>query len=315
MSDDPDDRAVAEARAAVTNPDGDPGQQQAAGTQPQGQQQRRDIRVPKARLDEALRHAAQLAQEVAYLKGAAEARTAQPVSQGQPQPPQQPPANPYGAIEAAIVTEQDRVVQAAGQFDEGAITMVQFKAVEMQAQNNIASLRERVMLHVVQAQQPAPTTSLADQDILNRHQAQMEETHPWVTSLTNAELQHLAKVARDEFAALGRPIESGPHETIRLRGRVAQLATKFGPDWYPGRQVAAQAAPPAGGTQTQPSNQQPQRGQQGATKLNLALNHPPQTNRAGTGANADVVTLDQVGRMTTEEIAALPAGTRARLLA
>ena len=191
--------------------------------------------------------------------------------------------------------------------------MSDLTAIQFRVQQTIANLREQAMLAVIGSQMPKQQISLTDADLLARQQADLEARHPWSKMLTTDELKHLANVATGEFAALGRPIVGGPADTLRLRQRVAQLADKFGPDWYPNA-TQSPAAPAQAAPAPQPQPTAAQRGQAGAAKLALAANHPPQVNRAGAPSTSDTVTAAQVAQMSTEEIAALPAATRQRLL-
>jgi hypothetical protein len=276
--------------------------------------------VPKARFDEVATKASRLADENAYLRGKLDAMAAGAGGQQQqPAAPAAPEPTLFDQIATAIAAEQAKVQEAASRFDNGDLSMVQFKDIEFAAATQIASLRERAMVASLEARKPAATATkigLSDQAILDQHTIDLEAAHPWVQALVPQELQYLASLATDEFKQLGRPLGDGPADTMRLRTRVAQLATKFGPDWYPGRTVAAAQAPAAPPAQTQQRQQQQAapRGQAGMDKLNLAGRHPPNPAAAGSPGNPSEVTAEMVDKMTTEEILALPATVRQRLL-
>lgn len=272
--------------------------------------------VPKARLDESLRAQKAASDQVAYLQGVVATLQAQgqggtapaaPASQPQAaQPAQQPD------VGQTIAQHQASVEEAAAKFDAGEITMTEFVKVQTEANNGIAALREASMAA------PRQTIGLADAEIMAAHQAQLEQQHPWALVLSVPELQLLAEYARGEAIALGRPIGSGPAETVRLRQAVAELSDMYGPRWYPDRVATAnqnqQQRPPAQ-QQTPPARPLSPQAQQGLRKIALAQSHPPNINHAGSPGNTgDMYSEDRIAMMTTDEIEALPPDIRRRYL-
>lgn len=275
--------------------------------------------VPKARLDESLRAQKAASDQVAYLQGVIATMQAQ--GQGgtapaapAPQPQAVQPAQQPDDVQT-IAQHQASVEDAAAKFDAGEITMTEFVKVQTEANNAIAALREASMAA------PRQTIGLADAEIMAAHQAQLEQQHPWALVLSVPELKLLAEYARGEAIALGKPIGSGPAETVRLRQAVAELSDLYGPRWYPERvqEVAGVAAnqnqqgrPAQPQTPARPLSPQ---AQQGLRKIALAQSHPPNINHAGSPGNtADVYSEDRIAAMTTDEIEALPPDIRRRYL-
>ena len=325
-SDDPDEVSLAAARAEVAAEEGGtpaPTQQTPAATpNPQQQQpaptqrQAAPIMIPKGRLDEALRANEALKAEVTYLQGAAAARAAMAT---------QPPAGTAPAVVAPatitpqqfIAEHQARIEAAAMQFDQGEITMAQFVKVQAEANGQIAAAREQALL----AQMPRSTIQpgIADAHIMAQQVQELEAAHPWSKVLSNQELTFLTNLARQEAIGLGKPIGTGPIETMRLRKSVAELTSVYGPRWYPHRtaQVGVTLPTPQQQQQNQPNPPpaSPQ-AQAGQRKLAIAAAHPPNINQVGAGGNStELITAEQVAAMTTDEIEALPPQVRQRILA
>lgn len=340
QSDDPDAIALAKARAEVAAEEAaakaeQQGQPKQAGKQSQQRQQQPGAgkgaapTVPVQRFNELAREARELRDQVAYWKGAAEARkemAAQQPAQPQGSADQQGSQQPTTAqpIEQQIEAQQAAIAEAADKFDSGEITMRQFVQVQQTADGVIAALRAQALQAMGQAPttpQPQPT-SLADKQILDRHQALLEQRFPWTRLLTVPDLQFLAGIAAQEAMALGQPFGETAQDTLKLRERVAQLSDTFGPTWYPNRvaevnalRQQAQQAGTAQPSTTQPAAQQPARQEApppGVGKLAIADSHPPNINQAGASDDGSGISEARLNTMTTDEIAALPASVRSR---
>lgn len=331
IPDDPDDRALFEARAelqrAEAGTEGGEQQQQQASPAPAQptptptpapqQPAARQPVVPAGVLAEERRKSRALADEVLYLKGALAARTqqqpdatTQPGGGGQQQQP---------TAAEAIQAEGTRIIAAAKQFDQGDLSMEQYKLIELQAEDRIAALRAQHLIAHVQSTQPAGNTvGIADAHVLEQHLERMSQEHPWSALLNDQEIDWLAAVARDEFRGRGQPITSGNHvDTLRLRQRVAELSDTFGPQWYPNHQIVqppTNAQPQQGVTRTPAAGNQ-QRVQQVARLATVANNQPPSLSQAGHADTGDAaMTSDKIGTMTEDEILALPRAVRDRFL-
>lgn len=328
IPDDPDDRAVYEARAEL--------QRAEAGTDGGGQQQptpdptqptptpapqqpaARQPVVPAGVLAEERRKSRALADENLYLKGALAARTQQ-----QPGTTTQPGGGgqqQQQSIPEAIQAEGARLIAAAKQFDQGDLSMEQYKLIELQAEDRIAALRAQHLIAHVQSTQPTGNTvGIADAHVLEQHLERMSQEHPWSALLNDQEIDWLAAVARDEFRGRGQPIAAGNHvDTLRLRQRVAELSDTFGPQWYPNHQIAQPQQPTAQPSQqgvTRPQAVGNQRVQQVARLAAVANNQPPSLSQAGHADTGDAaMTSDKIGTMSEDEILALPRAVRDRFL-
>lgn len=318
--------------------------QQAA--EPQGQQpsqqQPQARHVPYERFREVYQTAREREQEIAYLRGVMEARGLTPGAQGQqPQPqqpaqgnqqqpaaPQQPPQQDQRQLVQAV---RQKVLDAAKQYDEGKITLADYKQIELTAQDAETRIKEQAYQRWVQQQlaaakpqQPAQQQpqgieafSLADQRLLDEQARTLEAEHPYLQHLPDDRMETLVDFAYREAAASGRPYGSGAAESYRLREHVAQLSDAFGPRWLPNVQVQQQSPqqPAVQQQQTQKPALSPQ-AQARVQKMAAASQHPPNVNGMGQGGHSTPLPAPgQVESMTDEEIAALPAETQNRILA
>lgn len=331
IPDDPDDRALFDARAEMEAADalaragdGTPTPTpapRARQTQP-APRQPTPATVPAGVLAEERRRSRALADENLYLKGALAARTAAPppgANTPQPGGGQQQPT-----IAQRIQAEGLKIIDASKKFDQGELSMEQFKQIELQADDTIAALRAQHLLnHVQTLPQKGGEIGIADAHVLEQHLEKMTVEHPWSAELNDQEIDWLSAVARDEFRGRGQPIQpNSPGDTLRLRQRVAELTDIFGPAWYPGRDVVApkiqaQQTPPAQGNQT--GNTRPAAGngrvRENARLASVAANQPPSLNNAGHADTGEAsVTTDKVEAMTEDEILALPRAVRDRYL-
>jgi hypothetical protein len=323
IPDDPDDRAVFEAKAELQRAEAgtDGGQQQQQQQQqqtppapaattttptptPAPQARQQPAVVPAGVLAEERRKSRALADEVLYLKGALAARTQQPSATTQPGGGQQQPST-----QELLQAEGARLIAAAKQFDQGELSMEQYKLIELQSQDRIAALRaQHLLAHVQSTQQPAGNAvGIADAHVLEQHLEKMTQEHPWSALLNDSEIDWLSHVARDEFRGLGKPVTPGNHvDTLRLRQRVAELSDTFGPTWYPNHRIAPPQQPTAQPSQqgvTQPQAAGNSRVQQTARLAAVAANQPPSLSTAGHADAGDAaMTTAMVEGMTEDEI-------------
>lgn len=272
------------------------------------------IMVPKQRLDEALQRARAEQAERLRLEGALRAATAQQAA------PAAPAAPPAPTLDQLIQVEQGKIDEAATKFDAGEITLSDFVAVQRDANNLIQSLREQALYEAVTARMPQ--MGMVDSMFLDRRTAELEAANPWlgVIAQDGNRMQAFADVARADLAARGEPIQGdSPVETLRLREAMAELSNTYGPRWYPSlaQPAPAAAAPPGAPAPAAAPAQRPTA--RPAPAVNPAIRaaaHPPNINEMGTaGLASNDPTEEQIANMSSDEIGALPAATRARLLA
>jgi hypothetical protein len=270
------------------------------------------IMVPKQRLDALAQRARNAEAEMLRLQGELRAATARQAA------PAAPAAPPAPTLDQLLQAEQTNIDEAATKFDAGEITMSDFVAVQRDAQTAISSLREQALYEALSSRQPQ--MGMADELILTRRTAELEAANPWlgVMAKDGNRLQALADVARADLAARGEPIRGdSPLETLRLREATAELSNLYGPRWYPN---LAQPAPAAAAPQSAPASaapaMPPARPAPVANPVLRAAAHPPNINQMGTaGLASNDPSEEQIENMSSDEIGALPAATRARLLA
>jgi hypothetical protein len=270
--------------------------------------------VPYERFSEVNKAAAALRDENIYLKGAL---TALQGKSSEPQPtattaPAKTDPNPQQQQTHAdrIAAEQAALLAASERLDRGEIGYRDYEQIRLKTDDNIAALRADAMRAEIARTMPQQQVqSLADQHILNVHAKQIEDTFPYLGIITDAQLDLLRDLAFAEAQLQGRPIGTGPAETMRLRQMIAELSAVHGPRWHP---VAKITPVPAGGA-TQPPPRS-QAAQDRLTKMGMAATMPPNTAAMGsTGPTGTEFTEARIAEMSDEEIAALPATVRARI--
>jgi hypothetical protein len=291
--------------------------------QPQGQPQPEAVMIPKARFDEVNGRAQQAEQSAAYWRGVAEARAAaqqpwQPGPGGQPQPqPAQPtPEQRLASIHAA----QDDL---ATKFDNGEITMAEFKKQERELNGQEMTLREEMLIQRVQpaAQAPDGNQSL----YLDTLTANLEQEHPWVQVFdqvgTDADWSYLKAQAIDNLTQRGVDPRTGDIGRYELRKEIAVLADQLGPTLVGNRAkakgIALPGDQPQGGTpgQPQPPQLSPQ-AQQRQRKLEMAAGSPPNLRSMGTDAPdpSGLPSDSRIEDMSDDEIGNMPDSVRRRMM-
>jgi hypothetical protein len=311
-----------------------PGTAPAAGQQPaqQGQQPTDQVMIPKPRVDALAKRAYTAEQRVAYLEGMIAAR--QPAGQagqeGAPQHGQQQPAPP--TIEQRLATVQQKQDALAQKFDEGEISMKDYVAQSRTLENEVETIREeRLTEKLKPATAPAPASGSLESLRLDELTTQIEQAHPWTVTLTEyadktgseAEWRYLTQLAVDNLKSRGVDPKNGELGKFQLRKEIAELATKYGPSLVGDKLAALGIASPG---QQQPSQGQQQQQQQQppdlsktaaarTAKLALANAAPPDLTRLpGQGDDPTMPTDARIEAMSDEEIAALPAPVRNRIL-
>ena len=263
----------AAAGAAEAEGDADP---ETEGEQPRGKDGKW---IPKARFDEQVareREKGNLAAQLAYFKGKAEALEASAKAGGKPADQALTPEQEVAAIEDAILAK-------ATDFDEGRIGMAEFKRFERQAQARLDTLRA-----------PPAARDEAPSDMrLQELTLALPERFPVLTQLTAAHVHRLQPVAEAELQFEGVAIDSSPRSVYALRERIAQLAqARFGTAAAQPQQTPAAA--------TRPTNVN----KAVAAKLDLAARMPPNLNKTGTAQMPqDRFSAESIEKMDLDEIA------------
>lgn len=341
-SNDPDFIALKKAREdveaergqSVTAPKADPAAPPAPSADPDPQahtpKPRRQV-VPKDRFDEVNAQARRLADENLYLKGLLEARTA-----GGTQPPAvQPTAPPSLVNDSGVrpITDADRAARMAqiaeleGQldaiadkFDAGEISRREERNLARPLEAAIQAIRETDLAQFLLSSVPRPQAAplaISDQQILDQQLVELTKAHPWSAVMSPEEIAYLRDEALREGAARGKPFGTGPTETLRLRKRIAELATKYGPDWYENQDPRTiLGLPPQGQTiSPQPAATRTPAPAPTNPALRNQIQHPPNVHQmGGPGAGTGEITEERILALSDDEIGNLPPAVRARIL-
>lgn len=269
--------------------------------------------IPYERFSEVNNDLKKTREELAYLQGQMDAMQAQmagkaPATDTAPAAQPQPSVAPTDAIQA----HRASVKEAAAKFDSGEITLTEFEEVRAAAEDAIAELNVQRAAQAAAARQ-VQQPGFADEAILANHAARLNEEHPYLTAMSGEQLMQLRAMAMAGAQAAGRPYGPGPAETMRLRQDVANLSDKFGPDFVPDfkptARPSATTTPKTGGGQNLSPSAQAR-----MAKMGMAAAMPPDTSGMGSAGNEDPYSEARIAAMSDEEIAALPASTRARIL-
>lgn len=327
--DDPEAAELAAARAAVeaeeraaAAPKEQQDQQQpaanAAPVPPQQQQPQRPGPVPYERFQQAAHRLRTLEEENAFLKGSLDVlregrQTGAPPAATAVPAANEPAAPAPDSPEAIIAAAEQRAVAAAQKFDVGEITAEELTRVQTAAAKEIATAQVHAALR---QNAPAAQTSVTDQVLMEQHVQQLEASYPVLKALNQQQMAFLQRTAEAEAAAAGQPYRAGPRDTMRLREHVARLANVFSQHWG----MQPQPATAAGNGASNPT-QNPARpsgltpaAQQRLAKMDMAAGLPPDTARMGQASGTDEISEQQILAMSDDDLAALPAATRARLL-
>lgn len=295
-----------------------PQAQQPAGEQPAAPM------IPKARFDEVNSRAAKAAEEAAYWRGVAEARAqAQTAPQGgQPAPAAPAPPTPEQRL-ADIATATEAL---AKRFDDGEITMTDFKREERKLADQEQAIREEILLKKVQP--AAPAQNGGDQELyLETLTAQLETQHPWVGVFdqvgTQSDWAFLKNRAIENLVERGIDPSKGAVGKYELRKEMAQLADAYGPALVGDRARAKGIAlPNAQASQAQQPSPQPQRpalspqAQARAAALEKAAGAPPDITALNghSGDSGGIPSEASLEAMSDEAITALPKAVRDKLM-
>lgn len=215
-------------------------------------------------------------------------------------PPPEAPKSPEELIQAA----NTQIDEAAERYDRGEISMAEFKRSEREAQDQIWQARQSSL----QPQQPA-REGLGDEYVLAEHAARLEAENPWIGTFDPNDLKRLAVIARDTLEREGQRLGDTAHDTMLLREKVSELTHLYGPAWYPDAIAGRGPQQPGNGARSES-----QAAKDGRKAMETAASFPVDTQQAGRVARSEQITEDDVLKMSEDEIMALPASERARLL-
>lgn len=166
---------------------------------------------------------------------------------------------------------------------------------------------------------PAPSSDL----LLDERTEQLEQSHPYVAELSQRDLEFLTVKACEQLIAEGKDVpldrQWNARESLMVRERVAQLSDTLGPG-LTGKQIAKPAAStaPAAQPSGQPAAAKPAgltpQAQARKAALDKAANAPPDLSQVGSTQPLSEPTEAAIEAMSEDEIARLPASTRAKYL-
>lgn len=315
---------VEEAAAQAT------GTEQASGTPapapvsatPTGQQQppaapaARVPVVPKPRFDQVLKERDEAREQAAYHRGIAEARA----PAGQPASAQQQPTaqSPEQRL-AGIATEVDAL---AKKFDDGEITMADFKKQERALTTREQAIREEALLaKVPQSKASGGDNALYLEDLTTK----IIDQHPWVGVFdqvgSKSDWAYLEATARERLAERGTELAPGALGSATLRREMAAVADELGPVLLTARaQAQGLSLPGQTAPQPAPQPQPPAKAPLSSTAQNrldklVQQGSAPPNLSAMSGANGPAgITDAAIEAMTEDQFLALPAATQARIL-
>lgn len=303
-----------------------PGSEQASGTAPQtppaaaGAQQQPPAApagkvpmIPKPRFDKVLQERDEALQQAAYHRGVAEARAA-PAGQPPGAQPQQTAQTPEQRL-AGIGAEIDAL---AKKFDDGEITMSDFKK-----QERALTAREQAIRDESRPQTMASKSAL-EEDYLDNVTNQLLSQYPWVKVFDEvgkeSDWQYLKAEAIERLSARGVQVPQGVGHPA-LQREMAMLAEEVGSALLASRAQAkglalpGQTTPPAT-TQQQPPAKPPLSpvAQNRLDKLVQQGSAPPNLS-AMTGANGPTGMTDAaIEALTEDQFLALPVAAQRSIL-
>jgi hypothetical protein len=339
---DPDDVELSEARAAVqaeeaaagadtqaTPPAGtalleQPGQpgQPSNGQQPPPA----PIMVPKPRLDEALSARDKAVTDAAYWRGQAEAltRVAHPGAAA-PGAARQDPPKP--SPQEQLATLDNQIIALAERFDAGELSAKEWKTQERALNAQAETLKNEIAAAArpaPQQQQQQKSQGGGDALYLDTLTAKLEDDHAWVKPFnavaTESEWDFVSKKAMEACVANGIDPTNGSVGTYEFRKEISRQIDRLAPALIADRAEQAKSKGFAfpGSQQAAPGQQQPKplspAAQARSAKLALHQQAPVSLNDLHGHQAEGVPTEASLATMSDEEIAALPASVRAKIL-
>lgn len=259
--------------------------------------------VPYERFLEVVQQRDQARQRAIYMEGVAAGMRQQTPPAETDQGASAPPISTADKISAARAP----LLQATADYDDGKISYADLERTRMAVEDQVAELRNQAFLDKIAESMPQRVAepTISDEQVLNQQLEQLAQEHPYLDKMGDNHFKFLEQMARQEAVASGKPIGTGPRETMRLREIVSNLSDHYGPKWFPGEQPAtpSRSAPPVSpGARAR------------AVGLAAAADHPPNVNGLGRPGGGFDISEASIMAMSEEDIAALPAATRARIM-
>jgi hypothetical protein len=275
--------------------------------------------VPPARFNEVNARAAKAEQDAAYWRGVAEARGGLPLTAG----------NPGTATAAPAPTPEQRLTEIhtaidvlAKKFDDGDITMADFKRQERELTNKEHAVREELTLAKVK---PSDAPRASEELYLDTLTANIEEANPWVGVFdqvaTKAEWDSMTHMAKGNLVDRGIDPTKGTLGSYELRKEMASLITKLAPALIAERATAKGITLPGQQPPAAPAATTPQArpalspvAQARAAKLAQRADAPPNLGAISGTTQTVGVSDAAIEQMSEDEFLALPASTQKAIL-
>lgn len=271
--------------------------------------------VPYERFEKVNDELRSMREQMEYLRGALDARKAVQPGQ-QPDEPAQP--DPRQEIQSRIAAAEQAVDEAAAAFDNGKMSMAEFKRLEREQNAAIRKAQDELdALDRPPPQPQEPGLSMTDEMALKEQAEYLHANHPYLDALSQEDALTLAEMARAEARRYGKPYGKGPREDARIREHVARLSDVYGPSWYPDFKPKTRSQQPEADPRRQQPRQPPGPSATATArerKLEMQERLPPDTSRLGTQGTSDQLTEARILQMDEDELAALPAALKARWL-
>lgn len=272
--------------------------------------------VPIGRLNAVAKQRDEIALQAAYYKGQADLQAKQPaVAATGDAPVEKTPQEQIAGI-------REQKFALASELDEGSLSQREYAEKLSKLDDAEYEVRQAAIKPAPAADPaPAPAPVAPASDLyLDRLTADLEEAHPYLALIgdptADAEakerISHLAETARGQLTKEGVMVTADARGDYVVRERVAQLSDQYGPLWFPDAKPG-QPVPAAGKDGLTP------RQTATAAKVALAETQPPNTSglgRADTGIDETVADIESKiisGKMSEDDIAALPSEVRAKI--
>lgn len=281
------------------------------------------IAVPHVRFNEVTKQRDDALLQAAYWKGVADAK----------QSPQAGDATADAQVtpEAQLADLKTKKLELADQLDEGQLTQREYAEQTSVFEDQEFEIRKAMLAPpAADPADPGQVAQTTPTDLyLETVTAELEQAHPYLALMgdpakdpvANERMTHLANEARVQLVNEGETITDDSRGTLLVRQRVAELSDAYGPVWFKDANVQIGQQPAADGQAKPAIGQDGLTATQRATtdKIAQAAAHPPDTLNVGTGeaqvgdAVADAQAKIESGKMTEDEIAALPEAVKAKI--
>lgn len=274
--------------------------------------------IPKARLDEVLRKAEEARNAAAYWQGIAEARKDMPGQSHAKPSPTDTPAPPSPTIPQLLTAIDTQRVALATKYDAGEIDAVEWEKQRSALDNQAHEIRlEQIRLEnlTLKSETLAEAQKVAMQQSLDENAAALDRAHPALFDVKSEDhWAFLRSEAARTLANEGFVLRQHDLTSQKVfHERIASLADLYVPIWTgkplpvvtkPGSSPAPAVPAPVPSSKIADQRQR---------KIDLAHQQPPDSAQLGSSGTKPELSEANILSMSDDEIANLPAATRARM--